>query len=60
MKFFYLVISNNYSTVQLTFYGQSNQASIGVWNANQTSWHISSSICKINEQVCIEKEKFLF
>ncbi|CAF0840600.1 unnamed protein product [Adineta steineri] len=36
--------------IKLTFYGQANQASIGIWYLNQTSWQIKSSICKINEQ----------
>jgi hypothetical protein len=51
LTFFYLVTSTNYSTVKLTFYGQSNQASIGIWNSNETTWQMRSSICKINQQV---------
>lgn len=44
------VNSTDYSTVQLTFYSQSNQASIGIWKSNETIWQISSPICKLNHQ----------
>ncbi|CAF0750989.1 unnamed protein product [Rotaria sordida] len=44
------VLSNNLSTIKLTYYGQSEQASIGIWYSNQSSWQINSSVCKINEQ----------
>ncbi|CAF0768015.1 unnamed protein product [Rotaria sp. Silwood1] len=43
------VLNNNLSTIKLTFYGQSDQASIGIWYSNQSSWQINSSVCKINE-----------
>ncbi|CAF4196983.1 unnamed protein product, partial [Rotaria sordida] len=43
-------LSNNLSTIKLTYYGQSEQASIGIWYSNQSSWQMNSSICKINEQ----------
>ncbi|CAF4524878.1 unnamed protein product [Rotaria sp. Silwood1] len=42
--------SDNVSTVTVTFYGQSNQASIGIWNLIETSWQMKSSICQINRQ----------
>ncbi|CAF2475736.1 unnamed protein product [Rotaria sp. Silwood2] len=44
------VLSNNLSTIKFIFYGQSDQASIGIWDSNQSSWQIDFSICKINEQ----------
>ena len=44
------VKSTDSSTVQLTFYGQSNQAAIGVWKPNETAWQVSPSICKLNQQ----------
>lgn len=54
-----LVTSKNYSTVKLTFFGQSNQASIGIWNSNQTTWQMRSSICKIDQQVYLKNSSFL-
>ncbi|CAF3042684.1 unnamed protein product [Rotaria sp. Silwood2] len=44
------ITSGNVSTVTVTFYGQSNQASIGIWNLNETSWQMKSSFCQINRQ----------
>ncbi|UJR33600.1 hypothetical protein I4U23_021037 [Adineta vaga] len=38
------------SPVGLTFYNPVNQASIGIWYSNQTTWQLQSSVCKINEQ----------
>jgi len=49
----YLVSINSLSTIKLTFYGQSNEASIGIWYPNETSWQIKSSICELNEKVYI-------
>ncbi|CAF1104011.1 unnamed protein product [Rotaria sordida] len=44
------ITSANVSTVTVTFYGQSNLASIGIWNSDETSWEMKSSICQINRQ----------
>ncbi|CAF4442905.1 unnamed protein product, partial [Rotaria magnacalcarata] len=38
------------STINLTFYGQSDKTSIGVWYSNQSTWEMNSSICKIDKQ----------
>ncbi|CAM4891405.1 unnamed protein product [Rotaria socialis] len=44
------VSRNVLSTINLTFYGQSDKSSIGVWYSNQSNWEMNSSICKIDRQ----------
>ncbi|CAF4466733.1 unnamed protein product [Rotaria socialis] len=42
--------STNVSSVTIIFYGQSNQASIGILNSNMTSWQMASHTCQINRK----------
>ncbi|CAM4785379.1 unnamed protein product [Rotaria magnacalcarata] len=42
--------STNVSSVTITFYGQSNQASIVILNSNMTSWQMVSRTCQINRK----------
>ncbi|CAF1310190.1 unnamed protein product [Adineta steineri] len=44
------VTSIKISPVKLTFFGESNQASIGIWNTDKTAWQMKSSTCKIDQQ----------
>ncbi|CAM4799983.1 unnamed protein product [Rotaria magnacalcarata] len=44
------VSRSDLSTINLTFYGQSDKTSIGVWYSNQSTWEMNSSICKIDKQ----------
>jgi hypothetical protein len=47
----YLASRNHFSTIKLTFSDQLNDASIGIWYSDQTSWQIKPSICKLNTEV---------
>ncbi|UJR13650.1 hypothetical protein I4U23_000662 [Adineta vaga] len=41
---------NTSTTVKLTFYGGSNLGLIRIWNSNQTSWQLDSSLCTTNQK----------